>query len=396
MSGRRVITRVPLLFTLIAVAWAGLLPCRSIAGENTDDAPISWHTGSLFRRELERPVNVIRTSVTVREMIARLGKLHQVAILLDRRIDPDRIIDVQLTQTTLLEGLSLLAAQLDADIATVGSTVVIGPPQDVDRTLTLIRRMHDETRALHDPPAKPQAVDWSHRHTFAWEDLARPIDVLEVIADRGSVELEQADLVPHDLWAAGSLHDVTVPEALMLVLGQYDLACRISDDGRRAEIYREAGRITFEQRRTPRGMNAAEAADLVQREWPQAIVKVQGRQLHIEATALEHERIAESLNPARRRPEQTGDVSLGPLERRQFTFQVVRKPLSAVIRTLEANDMIVEYNAAALRAAGIDLDEKVSLKLEKASAAELFQALCEPLGIQYRINGKTVSLSPGP
>ena len=71
--------------------------------------------GSELRKELESPINVTIPQTRVREVVLRLESLHNVAILLDRRIDPDRLIDVQLTQVTLLEGIEFLANQLHSN-----------------------------------------------------------------------------------------------------------------------------------------------------------------------------------------------------------------------------------------------------------------------------------------
>ncbi len=384
----------PLLVTLAAVC-LGLV---ATTGSGDEGAPPlqRWHTGSLFRRELERPVNIIRTGIGVREILSRLAEIHQVAMLLDRRIDPDRRIDVQLSHTTLLEGLQLLAGQWDAEAVTLGSTVYIGPSQAVDRSLTLVQRLQGEIRERGNGAAGRQAFELSQGHTFRWDDLARPIDIVQDMADRGDIQLLHTELVPHDLWAGGVMADVSVVEGLTIVLGQYDLAFHLSPDGREAELYHEAGRVTFERPHVPRTMTTVAAAEQIRAVWPLLPLKIEGPRLVIDATALEHARIAEILTPAPRSAEPAERLSLGPLSQRRFTFQVVRRPFSAVIRTLEANDIVVDYDADALREAGIDLDKKVSLQLEQATPDELFEALCSPLGLEYRITGKTVHLSAAP
>ena len=69
------------------------------------DAPPPLKTGRSFRQELGQAINVYRQRVRVREVVEQLAQMHGIAILLDRRIDPDRVIDLQLTQVTLLQGL---------------------------------------------------------------------------------------------------------------------------------------------------------------------------------------------------------------------------------------------------------------------------------------------------
>ncbi len=73
-------------------------------------------------------------------------------------------------------------------------------------------------------------------------------------------------------------------------------------------------------------------------------------------------------------------------------MKVVRKPAIDVIRSLQANQVPVEYDAAALAAAGIDLNQKISFDVQQATIDELFKAICEPLGVDYAVQAATVVL----
>src|SRR5690606_32420394 len=77
------------------------------------ESPARMKTGHAFREVLQTAVNVVRPQTEVRDIFGRLASLYEISVLLDRRVDPNRLIDVQLSQLTLLDGLKLLAAQID-------------------------------------------------------------------------------------------------------------------------------------------------------------------------------------------------------------------------------------------------------------------------------------------
>ncbi|MFG0331809.1 MAG: hypothetical protein ACF8TS_00480, partial [Maioricimonas sp. JB049] len=127
--------------------------------------------------------------------------------------------------------------------------------------------------------------------------------------------------------------------------------------------------------------------------FPDAAVTTEGTRLVVRARIDQQERIAELLSPradrAPRRP-----AGLGPLISRRFTLTIVRQPAGALIRTLESQGVTVEYDADALEEAGIDLEQKISLQLEQATALEFFRGFCEPLGLDFELKGTTVRLFP--
>ncbi len=376
-------TRQTTLHRLVLVTLIGcqtLIPASQLFGDT--NTPLI--TGSRLRQELQRPINVTRPDVRLREIIQRLAELHHIAILLDRRIDPDQQIDVQLSQVTLMDGLELLAHQVNSDAALVGGTVVIGPVDALDRMRTEIVIQH---QMLKDSPPLFGGK------TIQWEDLQSPTELLPSIAERFDLNLTEIDLVPHDLWAAGIMADVSAVEALTLVAGQFDLTCLWSSDASSVQLAPAHARLTIEKTHQASPQRFAAVKSQLMEIVPLAKVEPRDRHLQIVATVGEHERIEQLLKgESDKRRGETPDQ--GPLRNRTFTLTAERSSVIALLRTLESQGTNVEYDSEVLSAAGIDLSQKVSLSLDKATADEFFRALCEPLGLQFEIDGKTVRLSP--
>lgn len=357
------------------------------------DLPASLNTGAALKHELQRPINVYRQQVRVREIVEQLAHIHSIAILLDRRIDPDRIVDVQLGQMTLRQGLEQFAGQLDADAAVIGGAVMIGPPQSLDRLRTDIVLQHQTLKARTSERAQKRSFPMVLGRTFRWDDLQSPSGLLHRVAVDFDLEVADIALVPHDLWAEGVMADVGAVEAIAMVAGQFDLTFQWDEDLKSVRLMRSPPRLTVERTHTVKGMTLEDARELALDECPLATIEPAGRRLRVVGSIGEHERIAALCTDER---DATPVPTQGPLRNRTFTLNQRRVSVTAVLRTLETLDVNVEYDPQALRRAGVDLSQKLTLSLNEATADEFFQALCEPLGLTYEIDGKTVRLMPAP
>lgn len=361
------------------------------ADEATGDR-IAWHTGRRLQQELVRPVNIVLNRTTPRAVVQKLRELHHVALLLDRRIDPDQQIDVQFTQSTLHEALQAFALLLDGELAQIGATLFIGPAPSTDRIRTLIAVRTAEVKALDGDDSVRRQIELLRGATFSWNDLTEPAQLVDDVAEAFHVKRSDDARVPHDLWGAGVLADVNAVEALSLLLGEFDLTFQWDEQARAIRIFPAPDRVTVLQDHLPRKLKLDEALAVIRAEFPQLTPETGGRVISVAATVGEHDAIAELLAPASQ-PGPGADPSLGPLSRRRFTLTATRAEAIAILRTLETQGVGVQYDADRLREAGIDLQTRVSLKLDEATASELFTQLCEPLGLEFAIRGVTVTLS---
>ncbi|MEW4529584.1 hypothetical protein [Maioricimonas sp. JC845] len=372
-------------------------PARAGLRDGTDragDGPprTEYLTGSRFERELKRPLVATRADVGIREWLRRLSDDRQVAIALDRRIDPGRSIDVDFREVRLEDALDQVAASVEGAGAIVGDTVVIGPTVSLGRMRTWIALRHGEVLDRGDDLGRLSFELTRHRE-LRWERLTRPVDLITQLAKETGLEVAGLDRIPHDLWAAGAISGVNLTEAVMFVLGQFDLAFEWTDGMRGIRVVDLPPDVRITQRHFRGRQSTKEAKALILEAFPDVEVTVEGTRLAVNARIDEQEAIAELLSPRRDRGPRAS-AGLGPLVARRFTLTIVRQPAMSLIRTLQAQGVTVDYDPEALAAAEIDLNQKVSMELEQATAFEFFRSFCDPLGLDFELKGTTVRLFP--
>lgn len=348
--------------------------------------------GRRFRAALEEPVSAAWAHVPVRAILKKVSAERQVSILLDRRIDPTRELSIDVTALPLREALAEIAAGAAGQASVLENTVYLGPPQGCAKLRTLIALRTEELFA--DDSAGRRQFELARRHTLHWSDLDRPADLIERIASRYALEVQDQDLVPHDLWAGATLADASAIEALQLVLIQFDLTFEWMDAARGIRIVPAPEEVRMARSYTPRTNDLRQLAAAWSDALPGVQTEVAQREVIVRGTVEQHEAIAELLNPARQRKPPATTADPVPLGRREFTLRIENVPASALMEKLEQSGIEFKYDAQALAEAGIDLDRPISLDIAKADAKTFFRAVFTPLGLEAVLGELSVELKP--
>jgi len=381
MSSSRFLSAPVVVLLLVGVA-GGV--CRA-----DDDRP-QFLVGPEFHRQFDRPITVARDDVELRDLLRRLGETQRIAILLDRRIDPNQEIDVQLPLMTFRDALAAIAQQVEAEVSIVGSTVYLGPPHAAQDLRTLIALRELELAPFSEQLGR-RNFELSRRHTIDWLDLDRPRDLLPRLAAAASLTVMDTQLVPHDLWAGATLAEVNVVEALSLVLIQFDLTFNWTGVAEGIEPTPVPRIVALEKTHTVSGISPQNARQRIAEAFPDLELRIAGRELTATTTIERHEAIAVLARGGSLG--QPAPQNFGPLKNRRFTMRLVRERLGDVLATLTANGLDVRYDAEQLKAGGVDPYEKLSFDLKQATIRELLDAICEPFPMTYRIEGEVITLS---
>jgi hypothetical protein len=379
--------RVPCL--LISILFAVATAC---GGEPID--PHALLRGSEFVRALDQPLSIDREKVAVRELLERLQDERRVAIVLDRRIDPGRTIDARLPAMSFRSAVESIARRADAVARVVGDTLIVGPENNTGqlRTICVLRGL--ELDAFGDALGG-RRFQLARTHTFAWDDLERPTDLVQRIAAQFDLQVAGLELVPHDLWAHGMIIEMTPTEALSWVLAQYDLTFEWTDVGKGVRIIPLSGVVAVTREHPIRRITALEALQRVNERFPELETRVDGKTLIATGLVEQHDVIAVLARGDD--PDATPrTVKFGPLEKRRFTLRVVRQPASAVFATLQKREVDIRIDEVALIAVNVDLEQKISLDIKQATISELLEAICEPLGATFAVDGETVHVPAPP
>jgi len=347
-------------------------------------------TGADFDSSMKQPLSAIREQAQLRSFLNRIGELRHVSVIIDRRIDPDTSIKVEVRRMPFRRAIEKLAEQADARVGMLGGTLLIGPEVELDRLLTLAIKNREELRSNRDIPVEQRVALVKHA-TIKWDDLDRPVDIIANIEQQWGVVVDGIEAVPHDLWGAGTMVDVDFCAAMMIVLGQFDLTFEFNQEGDRVLVIPAPLRAVVEESHRTLEMTADEAELAIRKQIPNAEVRQSQRTLKVKATMLEHEAIAYLIGEKMPLPDRVkGEPT--PLIQRTFPVTIVRTPLIKVLEMLVEQEVDVRYNAEELRRDGANLDKLINVKFENATADEFFTAILKPAGIAYEIDGSILML----
>lgn len=350
-----------------------------------------FRTQSDFQEQLDKPLVAVQEQAALREFLRTLSENLKVAILLDRRIDPDQRIDVRIQSPFLDEGLRELARPLDADVVVLADTLFLTTRANA-RTLRTRLRLAEGRRDEAVGGDFRRKVDLTRRAALAWDDLAQPRELVEAIARGAGLMVQNPDALPYDLWAAGCIAAPNSLEALLLVVSQFalDVEWVDADQVRLTAAARDP--LVHRVHELPQ-RSIDEAVARIRSRFPDLPLKQSRRGLDVQALVEEHEEIAVLLGE--RAPRRSlAPLSADNLENRRFTLPPAQAPFRQFVALLRQQGIEVRFDEEELTAAGIDLETRIALELQDATIHQFLRAACAPLGLDYRIDGNRIDLSP--
>ncbi len=384
------------IMIMLAEAWAG----QHSGGRATSE----FVGGSAFRRALEQSISASSDNDNLRGITLGIERAQRVSIVLDRRLDPSSSLSLRVSGEPLLGCLQQLAAESDAGATVIGNTAYLGPRELAAhlRTLVALRRQELFDKRAEIPEARRIAL--TRPITFRWSDLDRPADLVERLAGKYALSVEGLNRVPHDLWAGAVLPETTAIEGLSLILAQVEVTVSWIDRGEGVRIEPVPRRIVIDNaHEPPRGTPPATALTRWQEVFPEVEARVESGKIVVSGTEEQHEVVervrrggrAQRQNQfARRGQTQTAEpASATNWEDPEHSRE---PPYSKSLEAADKGQLTFEYDRAAFKAAGIDLDKPVTLELKNAKIEDLLKAALDPLGVTFEIQGRTVTLSPGP
>jgi hypothetical protein len=309
---------------------------------------------------LDASVHASWTGLPLREWAARMTTLAGLPIILDRRIDPTRAVTLTGRGETVGTVLDRVAAEAGATVDGVGSTIWIVP---LDRSGQAARAAADrQWRMAKLPP--PLRRTLAATAPLTWPAGARPADLVDQLATAARLELDGLDAIPHDHLPAGALPSLSLAERLDLVLAQVDRRIVWNDRG---------GRIVAIDKEVSAEVGAAPVSD--------------GAGL---ARRPELGRSADG-------PAGGGRTAAGRASksRDEYTLRLeapLEEALAALARQLNLD---VDLDVASLTAHGIAPGEIVRADVAGVSRDALFDAILQPAGLSWQIEGRTLRVFAG-
>jgi hypothetical protein len=212
--------------------WAAIAACMLAARSAAAQEPVKWKTGVAFRRQLDAPVSLIWENRSLREGLTRLSQTCGVAIFLDRRIDPGQPISLTVREQPLETLAKQVATEARAGVAIIGPVIYIGPPEQASQLVALAAIRRQDVSKLPDE-AKTRLL---RTQAWQWDELVEPRQLLNELARQANVTVENAEMVPFDLWPAVSLPPLACVDRLTLLLAGFGLTFKIDNRGKSVQL----------------------------------------------------------------------------------------------------------------------------------------------------------------
>jgi hypothetical protein len=313
-----------------ALASGFLLAASAIADE------AAWKTGVAFRNQLREPVpSISLPQLHLREALQYVSRGYGIALFLDRRIDPDQQIDFAARNQPLEDILRQLAAAVRAEPAIIGPVMYVGPPGTTAQVAAIESALRQQIGQL----STDLRVRVLKSDSWRSDELSEPREILRLLARQAGLHVQNAELLPHDLWPAIDLPAMPWSARMTVLLLGFGLTFEIDE---RAQLVRLLP--------APR----SDASNL-----PPAVAK--SRSAPLQKTAGET----------------------------VYTMRVVEEPAFAVVATVAKSlgkELICD---AGLRD---KLKQRVSFDLKGASLAQLMETALKSLGLTYRVTNEQLEI----
>jgi hypothetical protein len=379
------IQSVPMRRVIATVALAITVGVGQILINSPICAAESWFSGDAFNESLRQKVGITWSNIPVRHALESFSKSQRLAVILDRRVDPDQKIELALTDVPLQETLEQIASRLQIGVTCLGPVIYFGPKQTVDRLRTVVALRNEEVGRL---PSTVRSV-WTQTKPWKWEMLSTPRDLVSGLAQENGLKIEGLEQIPADLWAAADLPPLPLAQRLSLVLAQFDLSFQMGADGKSLRLVPMPEKPVVEQTYPVSGLPQDVLGQLRQNNLlAGAEIGITENKLRVRGRQEDQEIVQELLAG------HTAHRTTVAERRKVYTLRV-ELPVGKLLEALGPQmGTEIQLNKSAIAAAGISLEQKVQVNVKEVSADELLQAVLDPAGLTFVRRENVVEIKP--
>ncbi len=342
--------------------------------------------GREFKKTLSSLISVSWKNRQLRDGIQSLSRHYGISIILDRRVNPNQLLNLNIKDTSLINVLKKTGETCRASLSILPGAIYIGPENVSSslRSLIFVKQLQIEEFK--------NGTFSTRKISIQWNDLDQPRKIFEKVAREFQITISNLDLIPHDLWTSGSLSGVSFSEIASIILIQYDLTYKWNQKNNITLVpvfypvsISKSYKITRKQLK--------KIVPVFQQDSNFPKIDIQNRIVSFKGFIEQHEKFDNRLI-GKKLKNPVNDNKPISLDRRQFTLKLKAGSAIILINLLRKNGIPIEYDEDAFESASIDLNEKIEVDLKKASINELLDSFCKPLNIEYKIRDNIIYLVP--
>lgn len=206
------------LLYVAAAGWFMLLSAvNDCAAQNAvqtgDTGAVQWRTGAAFDEFSKSPISVSWQHAALRSHLMHFARSQQLAIVLDRRVDPNQQLNLTVKNVSIEQFLLRIAQASGTGFCRFGDCYYLGPTENAQRLLGV--------NAMLAGGVNKKSL-FSRREQMFWPSLTTPQEVLEELATSNNFEIKDIEKIEHDLMNALNLPPMRLDMRLALLLSQFD------------------------------------------------------------------------------------------------------------------------------------------------------------------------------
>ena len=329
---------------------------------------------------IRRKVGVVWVNSPLRTRLLELAAQQGVGLFIDRRIDPDQLIDVELSDPIPLGRLlDHVANHIDSVPQPIGAVVYLAPAAFADR-------LPPRWQAIEDRCSQQLRAVARTRHDVTWKEGTTPKQILQLIGTIYGIRFGDFDRVPHDVWTGYQFSQLTVAEALAIVLTGFDLTVEFGQQGQALLVPVDdadvpAQRLIFNP--NPKLTTSAISKRFDSIRWR--------RKDHWWLATGDHLALntaAKYFRELDRKP--AGEPDPNRMISEVFTLEVRDQPVGVILKTLEQQAGIKFDVSPDARA---ELETRVSFAVKREPIEGLLKAVLHPAGLRAVTKGNTIVIN---
>jgi hypothetical protein len=335
------------------------------------------------RRGLAQAVTVDWSGVPLRQALAGMSRSAGLPLVIDRRVDPTLSVELVARDLPVERLLLRLGNEHNFATSVVGPVVYLGPHRSAESIRTLIALAKEQVQPLS---SKTRTALLSPK-AMQWDDLTTPRGLIAQMAAEAGATIDGIERVPHDLWAANEFPPLQLIERLQLILSQFDLTFRITSGGKTIAIVSVPEQVEI-VRSYPGGSDPEALAKSWARKIPGATLEVHERKIVVRGRLEDHEQLQQPSTVSKKASPAKGGKQV-------HTLKVDNIPLGRLLKSLaDTLGLELKLDEEAVIAAGISLDQLVSIDAKEVTTLELFERLAGPAGLNVKIDGTSIVVTP--
>ena len=384
--------RVAILWALPVFLGAAVFGLLQVVDARAAVRADPWLTGDRLERRLSQQAGIAIQGRSLRHVLRALAKEYQLAVMLDRRLDPDRRVGVAVKDVSLRELIYDLARQLEIGVTWLGPVAYFGPREKVGQLRTVCAARQEEISRL--PPTARQRLQ--RRQPLQWGALSRPDAIFRDVAEVYGLQIDNLESLPHDLWASGNLPPLDVAAQLTLLGAGFDFTFELDAAGERIRLDKIPPRVTIERIYPVEAKQRDRRLRQLSQQIPDADVQNDRGRIRVRGRIEDHEQVVAILEgSARQQPlprrKRTGKPPVG---QRVYSLRVDAALRTVLVALSRQIGFKLQFQSEAIEAARIDLDQIVSVEVKDLKLDALLHSVLEPAGLTYRQEGDLVEILP--